>query len=127
MTDEIKLKACPFCGGEAEIIQEAAYKAAHCKNRDCELFYTHIPLGISLIGKDWQSRPQEDKLRELIGELVKDGERLASWSYPFTTLDDIENGPYCTHCHKSKKLGHDEYCPVSKHSALMSKVKEVEG
>ena len=75
MTDEIK--NCPFCGGEAEIIQEAAYKAAHCKNRDCELFYTHIPLGISLIGKDWQSRPLEDKLtaenaklRELVGELV---------------------------------------------------------
>ena len=122
---EIKLRECPFCG--------VASNDVYDHKEDCYL--RNLLKGVSGMEYDlvklFNTRPLEDKLtaenaklRELVGELVDDGDRLASWSYPFTTLDDIENGPYCTHCHKSKKLGHDEYCPVSKHSALMSKVKE---
>lgn len=67
--DEIKLKPCPFCGGAGEVVQESSFKSAHCTNKDCEMFYTHVAIGLK--PGDWQSRPIEASLRSLIGELVE--------------------------------------------------------
>ena len=62
MTDQTKL--CPFCGSAAsETVNWFSEPAVCCANENCELTYVALPPVI------WNTRPIEDALRALIGEM----------------------------------------------------------
>lgn len=64
MTEEITLKPCPFCGGEAEIIDDAMGTVPRC--RCCGAANGNGVYGAEghkLAVKDWNTRPIEDALR----------------------------------------------------------------
>jgi hypothetical protein len=56
----MNLKQCPFCESEAARHANNKILMARCKNIDCYMYSTWIPIS------DWQSRPIEDDLREQI-------------------------------------------------------------
>ena len=72
MTEEIKLKPCPFCGGEAEIIDDAMGAISRCRRCGAENGNgVYGEGGYKLAVKDWNSRPIEDDLNEQIGRFKK--------------------------------------------------------
>lgn len=72
MTEEIKLKPCPFCGGEAEIIDDAMGTISRCRRCGAENGNgVYGAGGHKLAVKDWNSRPIEDDLNEQIGRFKK--------------------------------------------------------
>lgn len=72
MKKEIKLKPCPFCGGEAEIIDDAMGTISRCRCCGAENGNgVYGAEGHKLAVKDWNARPIEDKLNEQIGRFKK--------------------------------------------------------
>lgn len=77
MTKEIKLKPCPFCGGEAEIIDDAMGTISRCQRCGAENRNgVYGDGGHKLAVKDWNSRPIEDDLNEQIGRFKKYADAL---------------------------------------------------
>ena len=77
MTEEIKLKPCPFCGGEAEIIDDAMGTISRCRRCGAENGNgVYGEGGYKLAAKDWNSRQIEDDLNEQIGRFKKYAEAL---------------------------------------------------
>ena len=77
MTEEIKLKPCPFCGGEAEIIDAAMGTISRCRRCGAENGNgVYGEGGYKLAAKDWNSRQIEDDLNEQIGRFKKYAEAL---------------------------------------------------
>lgn len=77
MTEEIKLKPCPFCGGNAEIIDDAMGTISRCRCCGAENGNgVYGESGHKLAVKDWNSRPIEDDLNEQIGRFKKYAEAL---------------------------------------------------
>lgn len=64
MADEIKLKPCPFCGGEAEIIDDAMGTISRCRRCGAENGNgVYGEDGHKLAVKDWNTRPIEDAFK----------------------------------------------------------------
>lgn len=77
MTEEIKLKPCPFCGGNAEIIDDAMGTISRCRCCGAENGNgVYGKVGHKLAVKDWNSRPIEDDLNEQIGRFKKYADAL---------------------------------------------------
>ena len=65
MTDKIELKPCPFCGGNAEIIDDAMGTISRCRCCGAENGNgVYGAEGHKLAVKDWNTRPIEDELRK---------------------------------------------------------------
>ena len=83
MSDEVELKKCPFCGKEVKVFDwgtgaNGKHTYAQCVNKDC---FMSEDDGVRII--TWNRRPLEDalqsenaNLKELIGELVENCEKL---------------------------------------------------
>ena len=69
MSDNVKIKLCPWCGGEAE---KPYVSDTRCKDPECPAHYfvTWMPY------KVWQQRPLEDALRLARDRAVSMVERL---------------------------------------------------
>ena len=77
MNIESELKPCPFCGGEAEIIDDAMGTISRCRRCGAENGNgVYGEGGYKLAAKDWNSRPIEDDLNEQIGRFKKYAEAL---------------------------------------------------
>ena len=77
MNIERELKPCPFCGGEAEIIDDAMGTISRCRRCGAENGNgVYGEGGYKLAAKDWNSRPIEDDLNEQIGRFKKYAEAL---------------------------------------------------
>ena len=77
MNIEIKLKPCPFCGGEAEIIDDAMGTISRCRRCGAENGNgVYGEGGHKLAAKDWNSRPIEEDLNEQIRRFKKYAEAL---------------------------------------------------
>lgn len=77
MNIESELKPCPFCGGEAEIIDDAMGTISRCQRCGAENGNgVYGEGGYKLAAKDWNSRPIEDDLNEQIGRFKKYAEAL---------------------------------------------------
>lgn len=77
MTEKIKLKPCPFCGGEAEIIDDAMGTISRCRRCGAENGNgVYGADGHKLAAKDWNSRPIEEAFNEQIGRFKKYAEAL---------------------------------------------------
>ena len=64
------LKRCPFCGGEAEIIDDAMGTISRCQRCGAENGNgVYGDVGHKLAVKDWNSRPIENELNEKIEKL----------------------------------------------------------
>ena len=71
------LKRCPFCGGEAEIIDDAIGTISRCRRCGAENGNgIYGERGHKLAVKDWNSRPIEVKLHEEIENLEAENKRL---------------------------------------------------
>ncbi len=57
------VKNCPLCGNSPEILHGMLVDYCTCKNESCQLY------GMTIVFKDWQSRPREDELESRITEL----------------------------------------------------------
>lgn len=65
MKDKIELKPCPFCGGNAEIIDDAMGTISRCRCCGAENGNgVYGAEGHKLAVKDWNTRPIEDELRK---------------------------------------------------------------
>ena len=83
MTEEIKLKSCPFCGGEAEIIDDAMGTISRCRCCGAENGNgVYGAEGHKLAVKDWNTRPIEDALN-------KEAERFKR--YALSLEDEIKD------------------------------------
>ena len=72
-----KLKPCPFCGGEAEIIDDAMGTISRCRRCGAENGNgVYGDVGHKLAVKDWNARPIENELTEKIGKLETENKRL---------------------------------------------------
>ena len=72
MNIESELKPCPFCGGEAEIIDDVMGTISRCRRCGAENGNgIYGEGGHKLALKDWNSRPIEDDLNEQIGRFKK--------------------------------------------------------
>lgn len=77
MNIESELKPCPFCGGEAEIIDDAMGTISRCRRCGAENGNgVYGEEGNKLAVKDWNARPIEDDLNEQIGRFKKYAEAL---------------------------------------------------
>ena len=77
MTEEIELKHCPFCGGEAEFNSDEFGEGVCCKSFDATLHNgVYGEEGRKLASYDWNARPIEDKLHGKIGRLEAENARL---------------------------------------------------
>ena len=58
-----KLKPCPFCGGEAEIMEYSDRFQCGCKDEDCIVWVEEMPVYLTRSGaiKDWNNRAYEEK------------------------------------------------------------------
>ena len=71
------LKRCPFCGGEAEIIDDAMGTISRCRRCGAENGNgVYGDVGHKLAVKDWNARPIEDELHGKIGKLEAENVRL---------------------------------------------------
>lgn len=71
------LKSCPFCGGEAEIIDDAMGTISRCRRCGAENGNgVYGDVGHKLAVKDWNSRPIENELHGKIGKLERENKRL---------------------------------------------------
>ena len=77
MSDNVKIKLCPWCGGEAE---KPYVSDTRCKDPECPAHYfvTWMPY------KVWQQRPLEDALRaerdravQMVAKLIEAGNAMA--------------------------------------------------
>lgn len=65
MTKQTKLKPCPFCGGNAEIIDDAMGTISRCRCCGAENGNgVYGAEGHKLAVKDWNIRPIEESLEE---------------------------------------------------------------
>ena len=55
-----KLKPCPFCGGEAEIMEYSDRFQCGCKDEDCIAWVEEMPVYLTRSGaiKDWNNRAE---------------------------------------------------------------------
>lgn len=55
-----KLKHCPFCGGEAEIMEYSDRFQCGCKDEDCIVWVEEMPVYLARSGaiKDWNNRAE---------------------------------------------------------------------
>ena len=71
------LKRCPFCGGNAEIIDDAMGTISRCRRCGAENGNgVYGDVGHKLAVKDWNARQIEDKLHEEIENLEVENKRL---------------------------------------------------
>ena len=71
------LKRCPFCGGEAEIIDDAMGTISRCRRCGAENGNgVYGAEGHKLAVKDWNARPIENELNEKIEKLERENTRL---------------------------------------------------
>ena len=72
-----KLKPCPFCGGEAEIIDDAMGTISRCRRCGAENGNgVYGDVGHKLAVKDWNARPIENELDEKIEKLESENKRF---------------------------------------------------
>lgn len=137
MTEEIELKKCPYCGENSWELNCDDFGATWFECKICGSASPYVisedeDFSISEAKERLNTRPLEDnltaentKLRELIGELIEDGERL---SENFTKNSGEGDCELCVHCGEILDLSTSEHlsdCAITKHRSLMSKVKEV--
>lgn len=71
------LKRCPFCGGEAEIIDDEMGTISRCRRCGAENGNgVYGDVGHKLAVKDWNARPIENELVEKIENLEAENKRL---------------------------------------------------
>ena len=71
------LKRCPFCGGEAEIIDDAMGTISRCLRCGAENGNgVYGDVGHKLAVKDWNTRPIENELNEKIEKLERENHIL---------------------------------------------------
>lgn len=116
MTEEIKLKPCPFCGGEAEIIDDAMGTISRCRRCGAENGNGVYGVdGHKLAVKDWNSRPIEDaqdkeikRLREALEKIKNTVEDAQDAVYPFHIALDSKDGLYILEVTKEALKGREE-------------------
>ena len=84
MTEKTELKSCPFCGGEAEIIDDAMGTISRCQRCGAENGNgVYGEGGHKLAVKDWNSRPIEDAQAAEIKRLQEALELIAKAKFYF--------------------------------------------
>jgi len=73
---------------------------------------------------DRSARVEIARRDEIIARLKEDANRLAEYPHPFTDVAHIESGTYCHYCHKSYKVEHDDWCPITLHRALIAELEK---
>ena len=116
MNIESELKQCPFCGGEAEIIDDAMGTVSRCRCCGAENGNgVYGEEGHKLAVKDWNSRPIEHaqaaeikRLREALEEIKKTVEDAQDTVYPFHIALDSKDAVYILEVTKEALKGDDE-------------------
>ena len=87
MTDETKLKPCPFCGGKAERWEhdEDIIKTG-CKK--CFYVYPYLETDVDEAAEMWNTRPIEDALRAALEEIRDLAQRNVPDSWGGITDDE---------------------------------------
>ena len=100
MTEEVELKACPFCGQEVEVFEwetvDGKQKFAQCVNNDCFMSEND---GIRI--KVWNTRPLEDALLKR----AEEAEAIINGMFPMW----ISAMAYCEHGKKDDLMRMKNY------------------
>ena len=110
---EMNLKSCPFCGGEAEIIDDAMGTVSRCQCCGAENGNgVYGKEGHKLAVKDWNKRKIEDaqaaeikRLREALNEIKKTVEGAQDTNYPFHIALDSKDAVYILYIAKEVLKG----------------------
>lgn len=104
-----ELKPCPFCGGEAEIMEYSDRFQCGCKDEDCIAWVEEMPVYLTRSGaiKDWNRRAErtcqffyDKKMAEYACSAC--GERVSGTNpddeYEVTPLAVLESFEFCPRC-----------------------------
>lgn len=117
MSEETKLKPCPFCGGEMHHEDEVDLGGGlfyertvfDCQNADCAFSCSFSESEESVIER-FNNRPIEDALRKRVEELeaALNDIQCLSPAAAYTSFDskvvELDYSDYCDYCQKIKEL-----------------------
>lgn len=105
MSEELKLKPCPFCGGRAAFRGGTGAILAGCPYCNIHTIYGYPSENAARI---WNSRPAEDAKIARIAELEAERDRLREALKEIVMLSTVDQ--VCNNCRHCQKLRNMDWC-----------------